>query len=148
MRVIHTNPPRNSMALRFKPINSLLCIQSCCAVWQSMEEAAGRHGSFFYTPSAELHFSQLVDGRIKQEIDILCITDGELLLGEIKEGDLHASDFTKIATIVEKIQPDRAALFVTQEEYIKEKSQGWFKEFKERIALLGIRAEWFSLSSY
>jgi hypothetical protein len=63
-------------------------------------------GSFFYTPSSELHFAQPINGKPKRELDVLCVTDGELLLGEVKTCALAEKYFEDFAAIAAAIRPE------------------------------------------
>ena len=121
------------------------CVNSrALAVWQALAELAHRPTSFFYAPSSELAFAQPINGGLIKELDVLSVTDGELLIGEVKDGDVEAADFDKFATIAKVIRPDRAAMFVPNGVNV----DGWFKQFREQLAPLGVRGELFQLPAY
>lgn len=117
------------------------------AVWQALAELASRPGCFFFTPSSEVHFKRPINGRAKRELDVLCVTDGSLLIGEVKTGDLHVADFNEFGELAQVLRPDRAAMFVS-EEHVQPKVKEWFNEFRARLAAFGVRGELFVLPRY
>ena len=124
------------------------CVNSrALAVWQALAEVARNLGSFFFTPSAELFFDQAINGATKKEVDVLCVSDGKLLLGEVKEGTLHERDFHDFAAIAAEIRPDRAAMFVSEEQF-DSSAKAWFNDFRVRLATLKINGEIFYLLNY
>lgn len=124
------------------------CVNSrALAVWQALSQVSGSGGSFFFTPSSELHFSQPLDGARKRELDVLCTADGELVLGEVKEGELHAKDFSEFAAIASVLRPDRAIMFVS-EQHLKPQGQQWMEDFRKRLAPYRIGGELFCLPQY
>ena len=88
-----------------------------------------------------------INGAAKKEVDVLCVSDGKLLLGEVKEGTLHERDFLDFAAIITAIRPDRAAMVVNAEQFDSH-ADTWFKQFKEQLAQLNIRGELFCLPNY
>jgi hypothetical protein len=131
-------------------LNSLVhhCVNSrALAVWQALAELADRLSSFFFAPSSEVYFRQPIDGRAKKELDVLCVTDGQLLIGEVKEGDLHAADFEEFAATAQILRPDRAAMFVNKQ-YFVPKVNEWSNQFRAQLAGFGIQGELFVLPTY
>jgi hypothetical protein len=94
-----------------------------------------------------LYFAHAINGAAKKEVDVLCVSDGKLLLGEVKEGTLHERDFLDFAAIVTAIQPDRAAMVVNAEQF-DSNADTWFKQFRQQLAPLNIQGELFCLPSY
>src|ERR1035437_6718967 len=92
--------PETLWSYRLNPLIHHCVNHNVLAVWHALQELSHRMGSFFYTPSSELHFAQPINGKPKRELDVLCVTDGELLLGEVKTGVLaekYFEDFGAIA---------------------------------------------------
>jgi hypothetical protein len=120
------------------------------AVWQALAGLADRPGSFFFTPSAELYFANPIDGKPKRELDVLCVTGGKLLLGEVKDRELRHADFKDFLKIAAVIRPDRAAIFVSEKDYKphKAKVNPWRDEFQQQLARLGVRGELHCLPDY
>jgi ssDNA-binding Zn-finger/Zn-ribbon topoisomerase 1 len=116
------------------------------AVWQALSYLSPRFGSFFHTPSSELYFAQPINGDPKREVDVICVTDGELLLGEVKTGGLHEKDFLDFAAITAAIRPDRAAMFIELDEF--DTAKKWFGDFRKQLDPLGIRGQLFCLPNY
>lgn len=117
------------------------------AVWQALSYLSPRFGSFFYTPSSELHFTQPINDDSKREVDVLCVTDGELLLGEVKTGGLHEKDFLDFAAISAAIRPDRAAIFIELDQF-GANTKKWFGQFRHQLEPLGINGQLFCLPNY
>ena len=139
--------PETSWSYDLNPLVRYCVNSRALAVWQALAEVARHLGSFFFTPSAELYFAQAINGAAKKEVDVLCVSDGKLLLGEVKEGTLHEGDFLEFAAIAAAIRPDRAAMFVNAEQF-DSSAETWFKQFRERLANLKIRGELFCLPNY
>ena len=136
--------PETAWHYRLNPLVHRCVNSRALAVWQALAELAHRPSSFFYTPSAELTFVQPINGSQIRELDVLSVTNGELLIGEVKDGDVERGDFEKFAAIAQTIRPDRAAMFVPEGVNV----DGWFKQFREQLAPLGIRGELFQLPTY
>jgi hypothetical protein len=81
--------PETSWSYDLNPLVRQCVNSRALAVWQALAEVARGLDSFFFTPSAELHFAHAINGAAKKEVDVLCVSDGKLLLGEVKEGTLH-----------------------------------------------------------
>jgi hypothetical protein len=139
--------PETPWSYRLNPLVHQCVNSRVLAVWLALAELANQPGSFFFTPSSELHFAQPINGGRKKELDVLCVTDGELLLGEVKAGDLHASDFEDFAKVAQVVRPDRAAVFVSKE-HLSSKAEKWFEQFSHQLVPLGVRGELFSLPDY
>jgi len=139
--------PETSWSYDLNPLVRQCVNSRALAVWQALAEVARGLDSFFFTPSAELHFAHTINGAAKKEVDVLCVSDGKLLLGEVKEGTLHERDFLDFAAIVTAIQPDRAAMVVNAEQF-DSNADTWFKQFRQQLAPLNIQGELFCLPSY
>jgi hypothetical protein len=139
--------PETSWSYDLNPLVRQCVNSRVLAVWQALAEVSRGLGSFFFTPSAELYFAQSINGAPKKEVDVLSVSGGKLLLGEVKEGTLHESDFLDFAAIATAIRPDRAAMFVNAEQFDSNAST-WFKQFQGQLASLNIQGDLFCLTKY
>jgi len=141
--------PETAWSYRLNPLIHHCVNHRDFAVWQAVSELSRRLGSFFFMPSSNLQFAQPIDGDTEKELDVLCVTGGELLLGEVKEGELHETDFLKFAATAKVLRPDQAWMFVSEEHYEpnKAKVDKWLDGFKQRLAP-GVRCELFCLPAY
>jgi hypothetical protein len=137
-------PPEAAWSYRLNPLVHHCVNSRALAVWQALAELAHRPDSFFYSPSAELVFARPINGHSIQELDVLSVTGGELLIGEVKDGDVERSDFEKLAAIAQVVRPDRVAMFVPQDANVSD----WFKQFREHLVPFDIRGELFQLPTY
>lgn len=94
--------------------------------------------SFFYSPSLDLYLPG--NDAVWHEIDIACVCDGSLILGEVKDGEFDRQELTGFVEAVEFIRPDRAAIFIPFDQFDR-KAQQWFEEFRSRLAAKGVRGE-------
>jgi hypothetical protein len=123
-------------------LNSLAkrCVSAhILAVLQALSSIA--HNStvcFFYSPSLNLYQPGSED--IWREVDVACVSDGKLIIGEVKDGSFDKRELDRFADTAEVIQPDRAAVFVPQHRF-DAKVEQWFSELKSRLATTGVRAE-------
>jgi hypothetical protein len=78
---------------------------------------------------------------------VACVSDGKLIIGEVKDGSFDQSEFNRFAEAAEMIQPDRAAIFIPQDRFDK-KVQQWFSELHSRLATAMVRAELHQLPSF
>ena len=139
--------PESVWSYRLNPLIHHCVNHNVLAVWHALQQVSHRLGSFFFTPSSELRFAKPVNGKPKSEVDVLCVTDGELLLGEVKTGPLAESDFKEFAAIVLALRPDLGAVFVESEHY-DERASKWFEGFQERLKPLGISGQLYCLTNY
>jgi len=139
--------PETLWSYRLNPLIHHCVNHNVLAVWHALQEVSHRMGSFFYTPSSELYFAQPINGKPKRELDVLCVTDGELLLGEVKTGALAEKYFEDFAAIAAAIRPEQAAIFV-ESEFFDEKASKWFEKFRQQLKPLGIQGRLFELTNY
>ena len=130
-------------------LNSLAkrCVSArILAVLQALASIAHRSTTcFFYSPNLELHRPQ--SDKAWRELDVACVSDGKLIIGEVKDGSFDQSEFNRFAEAAEMIQPDRAAIFIPQDRFDK-KVQQWFSELHSRLATAMVRAELHQLPSF
>ena len=75
---------------------------------------------------------------------MVCVSDGKLIIGEVKDGAFDKQDLDRFADAAEIIKPDRAAIFIPQERF-DTKAQQLFSALQSRLAVAGIRAEIYQL---
>jgi hypothetical protein len=123
-------------------LNSLVkrCVSAhVLAVLQSLAILArASPWSFFYSPSLDL-FGPDSD-EVAHEIDVACVSNGSLILGEVKDGRFDEGELRSFTEAVESIRPDRAAIFIRADQ-LNAKTQQWFSSFQSRVAAAGVRAE-------
>jgi len=138
--------PETPWSYRLNPLIHHCVNHGVLPVWQALEALSHGHNIFF-TPSSELLLSPAVNGKTKKEIDVLCVVEGQLVLGEVKTGPLVESDFTEFAAIVLAIRPERAVMFVEME-VMGDKEKSWFSNFKQTCAAGGIDGQLAFLPNY
>lgn len=123
-------------------LNSLVkrCVSAhVLAVLQALALLArDSRSSFFYSPSLNLYVPGSED--VWHEVDIACVNNGSLTLGEVKDGDFDQQEFAGFIEVVERIRPDRAAVFIPFDQF-QRTTREWFEGFKSRLAAVGVRAE-------
>lgn len=92
--------------------------------------------SFMFTPSRELYLNNN-DKNPFTDLDIICIVDGEFIIGEVKksQSNFKSGDFEKLVHIAKILKPDKvvlSALDITSEnKVIKTLSDGFNKMYEE-----------------
>jgi hypothetical protein len=142
--------PETQWGYRLNPLVQHCVRHHHLAEWQAVAGLTDGLGSFFFTPSSELFFANPIDGKPERELDALCVSEGKLLLGQVKDCELKREDFHDFVKIVEVLRPDRAAIFVSEEYYTpnKDKVDRWRDEFRQQLAPFGVRGELHCLPSY
>jgi hypothetical protein len=100
---------------------------------------------FFYSPNIDLLESD--SERTWHELDVLCVTDGKLVIGEVKDGSFDQKELDRFAEAIEVIVPDIAALFVPQER-CDHKTNQLFSKLQTRLNKTGISAELHQLPTF
>ena len=110
--------------------------------------ASHSHGFFVFSPSLEL-FRHGIKGPWS-EVDILCVAEGDFVIGEVKEGYVQKTAFADLAEVAEVLLPDRAIMFLPLEHATKQwdELKKWLAEIRDRLAPKGISAEIFTLPEY
>ncbi|MFW6173375.1 MAG: hypothetical protein ACOC5T_06485 [Elusimicrobiota bacterium] len=107
--------------------------------------------SFIYFPCIELlkYDEDYKKSECLGEIDLLCIKDGQLIIGEIKQsvGLFGADDFNKIGDIAEKINPD-VIIFSSMDIAPNSLVQENIKILKERLKHLEIEVKWYPIHEW
>ena len=122
----------NSLAKRCVSSRVLAVLQALASIAHSATNC------FFYSPSSELYTS--TSKKPWREIDVACVSDGELIIGEVKDGAFDKHELERFADAAELIQPDCAAIFVPQHRYDKKAVQ-LFSILESRLTASRIRAE-------
>lgn len=102
--------------------------------------------SFLYLPSAELQ-SRNGDRFISEaEIDLLCIKDGEFIIGEIKRSVslFGKNDFEKIAKVAKVIKPDQI-IFSSLDESPSVFVQDNIDRLRTELSYLEIKVDWYKI---
>src|SRR5262249_50766886 len=122
-------------------LNSLAkrCVSArILSVLQALASIAGYSTScFFYLPSLDVYRPGSED--VWREVDVACVSDGKLIIGEVKDGSFDQHELDRFADAAKVIQPDRAAIFVPQDRFNKRVEQ-WCFELKSRLTTAGVRA--------
>jgi len=103
--------------------------------------------SFFTSPCLDVFDSE--KGEPYTDLDIVCIIDGKLIIGEVKQtnGLYDQSVFTKMTEVARRVRPD-LMVFSSMEpnptRFIKQNIQTMQEELKS----LHIKVEWYRLDDY
>lgn len=111
--------------------------------------------SFLFSPSLELYdeFDDTIyrekNIKPKHEVDILCIRDGEFIIGEVKQTNklFKKSDFDDMFEISRRIKPDKvifSSLDGKPSKYIND----CIIDLRNKLMSFNIKVEWFELSSF
>jgi len=123
-------------------LNSLAkrCVSArILAVLQALASIAHRSTAcFFYSPNLELYRPE--SEKAWRELDVACVSDGKLIIGEVKDGAFDKYELDRFADAAEVIKPDRAAIFIPQDRF-GTKAQQWFSELHSRLETAGVQAE-------
>ena len=125
-------------------LNSMICskgheLEPLLLVLKSLLSESRR--SFFYIPSAEL----LSQTKVWHEIDVICLIDGKLILGEVKGSykEFTRQDFVAMREVAKAVQPDGivfTALYDQPTENLKKRVEELAIELKEMQISVGIHA--------
>jgi hypothetical protein len=128
----------NSAAQRALASNSLHVLRAIAEI------ASHSRWGFFYSPSLDL-FTPGQDKNWK-EVDLVCISDGELIVGEVKSGEPLRSEITEFTEKVLRLKPQRAAIFVElqHQQHVKP----WIADMQRELAPHGIKAELHAIPIY
>ena len=131
----------NSLAEMSVSQGQLAVMQALTALTQQ------HHQSFFFSPS--LNLFKEGHGKPWHEIDVVAVADGELVIGEVKDGerDVTKTDFDELAEIAEALRPQRAILFLPAERVTKNTVK-LLNEVRNRMSPLGIEAQIFALPTF
>jgi hypothetical protein len=107
--------------------------------------ASYAHNFFVFAPSLDLFRPEAQAPW--REIDLMCIADGEFVIGEVKEGYVQKKTLEELEEIALVLKPDRAVIFVPLEHASQQgvELQGWVRDARERLRPLGISFEVFAL---
>jgi len=109
------------------------------------------HSSFIYFPSSELFTKSSGDQGLHLfgEIDLLCIQDGDFIIGEIKQSinGFKQSDFDKIEKIAKLIKPDKI-LFSSMDNKPNTFVSRGISKLTQSLQELEIKVEWHPLNAW
>jgi phage FluMu protein Com len=107
------------------------------------------HASFFFTPSLDL-FTQIsnepLEYKLIGDLDIVCIKDGEFIIGEIKEDQarFELEQSLKLAEVAEAIGAD-ILLFSSLEKEQSNRTKEMISKVKEKLKDSKVQAGWYQL---
>ena len=103
---------------------------------------------FTFSPSLDLYRGNSAD--VWHEVDIVCVIDGELVVGEVKDGPVGRKAFDDLSEVAEAIRPQRAIIFLPLNSAAEQQTdlQNWSRELQSKVASFGTRAEVFTLPAY
>lgn len=123
--------------------------QGVLSVLHALTAVASHALSFFvFSPSLDLFRNG--ENKPWHEVDVLCIANGEFVVGEVKEGFVQKTAFDELAEVAEALRPQRAIIFLPVENATKQWAElnGWLKQLQMRLSPQGIRAEIFTLPAF
>lgn len=139
----HSLPPSPEWSYKLNSLVRRAVPSGTMFVLQALREMADRATfSFYYSPSLEVHNGTTLLG----ELDIICLVNGELVLGEAKSGRPNKAEFEQFQTRVLDLRPDRAMIFVSQEHLAD--ARPLFDEIRVEVEKQTISIELFSLPLY
>ena len=102
--------------------------------------------SFMYIPSTELLNREGDEYTIEAEVDLVCIKDGEFIIGEIKKsvGLFEQSDFDKIERLAKVVKPDQV-IFSSLDEMPNSFVTQNIEKLRVSLADLQISVDWYSI---
>jgi hypothetical protein len=108
------------------------------------------HARWFFAFSPSLDLFKRNEKKLWHEVDVLCVIDGEFVIGEVTEGFVQKSDFDKLAEVAEVLRPQRAIIFLPAEIASKQTDElkSWLNQQHSRLNPNGIRAEIFTLPMF
>ena len=128
----------NSLARRAVPSGTFM-------VLQALRELADRATfSFYYSPSLDVWTNR--GTTLVGELDLICLVNGELVLGEAKSGRPKRSEFERFQARMLELRPDRVIVFVSQE--FLEDARPLYESLRVEAEKHSIVPELFSLPSY
>jgi hypothetical protein len=110
--------------------------------------ASHAHDFFIFSPSLELFRPS--EGNPWHEVDVLCVANGDFIIGEVKEGFVRKRAFEELAEVAEVLLPQRAIIFLSYDRAKKQWKDlnDWLTETRSRLDPKGISAEIFALPEY
>lgn len=108
--------------------------------------------SFFYSPSLNLFRiidSNTSESKLLGDLDIVCISDSKLIIGEIKQSQslFEKNQMLKLADIAVEVSAD-VLLFSSLDSKPNSKTLGFIEEVKEKIKDKNIHVEWYQLEEH
>lgn len=96
--------------------------------------------SFEFYPSQDLIINEV--GNVKREIDIVCLFNGMLIIGEVKSSDsgIKMADFEKCKQVAFQIKPDIFVFYIMKKENdISDEKRAMISDFQIELEREGIK---------
>ena len=102
--------------------------------------------SFSFIPSTELLNKSGSEYTIDAEVDLVCIKDGQFIIGEIKKsvGLFDQGDFDKVEKLAKLVKPDQI-LFSSLDEKPSAFVQQNIEKLRTSLAYLEIKVDWYPI---
>lgn len=104
--------------------------------------------SFMFMPSIDLFTrSKEKEENHYGQVDLLCIKDGQFIIGEIKQsvGLFDANDFEKMSSLAKLIKPD-LILFSSMDEKPNKMVEENIAKLKSELVPLEVDVQWFPIN--
>jgi hypothetical protein len=141
----HALPPDPEWSYRLNRLVRRAMGTGTLMVLQALRELAIQtFYSFYFSPSLDVFNGA---GRNPAgELDLICLCDGDLVLGECKSGRPKKTELDRFLTRVLELRPDRAIIFISSK-YLDE-ARPLFEAFRVAAGKASVAASLFSLPSY
>jgi len=97
-------------------------LQGALAVLHALTVLASQARTFFaYSPSLDLFRHNVA--KPWHEVDIACILDGQLVIGEVKDGTVSKKVFDDLGEVAEALRPQRVIVFLPSDGITKQQEQ-------------------------
>lgn len=127
-----------------------ICVsQGVLAVLHALTAVAS-HAHTFFVFSPSLNLFRPGDGSPWHEVDVLCVANGDFVVGELKEGFVQKRAFDDLAEVAEALLPQRAIIFLPFDHAQQQWAElsVWLSETRSRLAPKDISAEIFTLPEF
>jgi hypothetical protein len=141
----HSLPPNPEWSYRLNTLVQRAVTSGTLAVLQALREMSDQSMfSFFYSPSREV----VINGQTEAlgELDLICLLNGDLVLGEVKSGSPVKAEYQRFQELVIRLRPQRAIVFVPQE-YLAQ-AQSFFEPLRVEVEKHSISVSLFTLPSF
>lgn len=130
-----TVPISQQWSVELNSLARMAVLQGVLGVIQALNGLGQLSESFFFMPSCDLF--RPGDTRPWHEVDIVAVVNGELVLGEVKEGNVRPDDFESLCEVAEALRPARALFFTNQDKWPTTLNEP-FETAKKRLAANGV----------
>lgn len=133
-----TLPFNYGTSVTLNSLARMAVVQGVLGVLQAASTLAGNSESFFFAPSFEIRRGWASDAW--HEVDLAAILNGELIIAEVKEGDLNSNDFESLVEVAEVFKAAKAIFFFRKEAWSRNMDEP-LKQAHARLAAKGITLE-------